>query len=564
MKSDARRHAALAKRADVGIRGWCAVATCGTTERDHNTKSPHSSLDPREPIDAYFDALGGGVTHFPPRKGEKVPQMEKPGRSRIVTRREIRLRAMPVSAPSRREMVRSIVMAVVLGCLEIASSPSNAQQYGITVSPDQRFSVDGLAVGGSVNPASRAYKSYRCRPSEDYPSFTWCVRNQTKRIQAKNVSVTTTLVHSTDGFVAYINQSIQPAHFTVQEIEKELNRLSARFSSAPQMKKMTDGPGGLMALLAAWNDIDLQPLNQAERSVLAQGGSLHAGILVDLLGDFHKSARMQLPVYRVSGGKGFVWVGSFDREGTGKLRFFAMDPSLLQTPAAVPSTVPQPTEAPREAEKPSSGVRVFMGTGFYVSPEGFAVTNAHVVEGCSTVQVSSALSKPLIASIVARDTANDLALIKTDAKPNASASFRTGVRVGESIWAFGFPFSGLLATGGNFTSGNVSAVAGLRDDTKYLQITAAVQAGNSGGPILDQDGNVVGVVVAKLNVIEVAEVTNDIAQNVNFAIKTSVLLNFLESSGVRYSTGSMTAGHLQPADLADRAKAMSILIKCMR
>ena len=455
-------------------------------------------------------------------------------------------------------------MALVLGCLAIASSPSNAQQYGITVSPDKRFSVDGLAVGGSVNPASRAYRSYKCRPSEDYPGFTWCVRNQFKRIQAENVSVTTTIVHSADGFVAYINQSIQPAHFTIQEIEKELNRLSTRFGSAPQMKKMTDGPGGLMALLAAWNDIDLQPLNQAELSVLAQGGSPHAGILVDLLGDFHRSARMQLPVYQVSGGKGFVWVGSFDQEGTGKLRFFAMDPSLLQTNTAVPSTAPQPRETPREAGKPNSQVRVSTGTGFFVSFDGFAVTNAHVVEGCNTVQVNSALSKPVIASIVARDTANDLALIKTDAKPNASASLRTGVRIGESISAFGFPLTGFLATGGNFTSGNVSAVAGLRDDTKYLQITAPVQPGNSGGPVLDQDGNVVGVVVAKLDVIEVAAATNDLAQNVNFAIKTSVLLNFLESSGVRYSTGSTTAQHLQPADLADRAKAMSILIRCVR
>jgi hypothetical protein len=115
---------------------------------------------------------------------------------------------------------------------------------------------------------------------------------------------------------------------------------------------------------------------------------------------------------------------------------------------------------------------------------------------------------------------------------------------------------------GPFTTGNVSALAGLRNDANYLQITAPIQPGNSGGPVFDQEGNVVGVVVAKLNVIELAQATNDVAQNVNFAIKTSVLLNFLEANGVQYSTASTTLQHLQPADLADRAKSMSVLVSC--
>ncbi|WP_292533648.1 serine protease [Methylocystis sp.] len=459
-------------------------------------------------------------------------------------------------------MARLFLTGLLLGCLAIASSPTNAEQYGITVSPDQRFSVDGLAVGGSVNPASRAYRSYKCRPSEDYPGFTWCVRNQRKRINGENVSVTTTIVHSADGFVAYINQFIQPAHFTIQEIENELTRLSTRFGSAPQMKKMTDGPGGLMALLAAWNDIDLQPLNRPELNVLAQGGSVHAGVLVDLIGDFHNSARMQLPVYRVAGGKGFVWVGSFDQRGKGKLRFFAMDPSLMQLNTVAIPPAPQPREMPDDGGKPNSRAGVSTGTGFFVSQNGFVITNAHVVEGCDAVQVSGALSKPVIAAVTTRDIADDLALIKTDSKPSVFASLRAGVRLGESVSAFGYPLTGILATGGNFTTGNVSALAGLRNDAKYLQITAPIQPGNSGGPVLDQEGDVVGVVVAKLNVIEMAQATNDVAQNVNFAIKTSVLVNFLEANGVPYSTASTPLHHLQPADLADRAKSMSVLISC--
>ena len=125
---------------------------------------------------------------------------------------------------------------------------------------------------------------------------------------------------------------------------------------------------------------------------------------------------------------------------------------------------------------------------------------------------------------MAHDAANDLALIKIEMHPTAFASLRSGVRLGEGVAAFGFPLAGLLATSGNFTLGNVTAVAGLGDDTRVLQISAPVQPGNSGGPLLDYSGNVVGVVEGKLNAITVFTVTNDLAQNVNFAMSLSVMI----------------------------------------
>ena len=94
------------------------------------------------------------------------------------------------------------------------------------------------------------------------------------------------------------------------------------------------------------------------------------------------------------------------------------------------------------------------------------VTNAHVVEGCSTVTVVSERTGTSLAEVVARDTTNDLALIKVKSKPQSVASIRMGVRVGEPVAAFGFPLSGLLATSGNFTFGNVTALSGIADDTR--------------------------------------------------------------------------------------------------
>ncbi len=120
----------------------------------------------------------------------------------------------------------------------------------------------------------------------------------------------------------------------------------------------------------------------------------------------------------------------------------------------------------------------------------------------------------------------------------------------------------MLAKSGNFTLGNVSALVGLGEDSRYLQISVPVQPGNSGGPLLDQNGNLVGVVSAKLDALKVMLATNgDIAQNVNFALKASIVASFLEANGVGYTTGA-GAQPMQPADLADQAKAMSVFVEC--
>jgi S1-C subfamily serine protease len=150
----------------------------------------------------------------------------------------------------------------------------------------------------------------------------------------------------------------------------------------------------------------------------------------------------------------------------------------------------------------------------FVSSDGHIVTNAHVVAGCRSIGVASGFSTATAVQVLARDTANDLALLKSDLRPNATVSLRSGVRVGEDIAAFGFPLSGLLSSSGNFTLGNVSSAAGIGDDTRFLQITSPVQPGNSGGPLVDVNGNVVGVVVSKLDAIKLASFTDDIAQNV--------------------------------------------------
>lgn len=231
-------------------------------------------------------------------------------------------------------------------------------------------------------------------------------------------------------------------------------------------------------------------------------------------------------------------------------------PAPRTTPSAPASTPAPPDASSRQEAKISSG------TAFFVDTSGHLMTNAHVIEGCTQIAVNGAAGN-FQARLVARDATNDLALLKADASLQKVPQLRTAMRLGENVAAFGYPLSGLLSTSGNFTLGNVTALTGLADDTRYFQISTPVQPGNSGGPLLDGSGNIVGIVSAKLNALKAMEATNgDIAQNVNFAIKASLIGTFLESKGVQLETTSALGPVLSSADIAERAQAASVHVQC--
>ena len=108
------------------------------------------------------------------------------------------------------------------------------------------------------------------------------------------------------------------------------------------------------------------------------------------------------------------------------------------------------------------------------------------------------------------------------------------------------------------------ALAGVRDDSRFMQISAAVQPGNSGGPALDEAGRLMGVVVAKLNALAVARITGDIPQNVNFALKVATLASFLEAHGIGYTPADAAARELPITQRAERAESGSIQVACWK
>ncbi|MCJ2093276.1 serine protease [Methylobacterium sp. J-072] len=201
---------------------------------------------------------------------------------------------------------------------------------------------------------------------------------------------------------------------------------------------------------------------------------------------------------------------------------------------------------------------VSTGTGFYVSERGHLLTNNHVVESCSDFSVRQPGRPLLTARLVARDATNDLAVLATDTPQKAVPPLSVRARLGENVYVYGYPQSDVLASTGNFTIGNVTATAGSGDDTRKIQISAPVHQGNSGGPALDQYGNVIGVVQSK----QVAFASGDVPQNVNFAIKSTIALNFLEANGVEAPITVRTTDPMDGAGIAEKARDFTVQVVC--
>ena len=210
-----------------------------------------------------------------------------------------------------------------------------------------------------------------------------------------------------------------------------------------------------------------------------------------------------------------------------------------------------------EQPKPTSS-----GSGFLVG--GQIVTNHHVVDSCARVTVHRAGTSHDV-TVRAVDADDDLALLKGPPEIGEAAMFSESHRasLGEAVTVAGFPLRGLLSSELNVTSGNVSALAGPGDDPKLLQITAPVQQGNSGGPLLDGAGNVIGVVVSKLDAVHAAALTGDIPQNVNFAIKGTLVRSFLDIHGVAYGRRPSNS-KLTPERLAELAQTFTVAVHCWK
>lgn len=205
-----------------------------------------------------------------------------------------------------------------------------------------------------------------------------------------------------------------------------------------------------------------------------------------------------------------------------------------------------------------------LGSGFVVSDLGHVVTNNHVVSACTEIALA-VKGLTVIARVLAVDKQNDLALLQADQKLPTSLRLRENSRVklGETVLAFGYPLQGIATSSLQLTTGTVSGLAGLGDDSRFLQFTAPVQPGNSGGPLVDESGNVVGVVTSKLSALWAAHAISDVPQNVNFALKASLVADFLARNNVPFlESPSQTASRRPTTELADELGPAVVAVAC--
>ena len=205
------------------------------------------------------------------------------------------------------------------------------------------------------------------------------------------------------------------------------------------------------------------------------------------------------------------------------------------------------------------------GSGIVIGRDGTILTNQHVVQQCGSYEIIDGNSRKFRAALEVADSAKDLALLTVKEKFPAAATLRKAIapQLGENIIVVGYPLVAVLGTQPSVGFGHVTSIVGVRDNPAQMQISVPVQRGNSGGPVLDQAGNVIGVVVSKLDALKLAQRTGDLAQNVNFAIKGDVVRAFLDSNKIDYETSADTAKR-ENTDIASRGAAITVRVRCVR
>ena len=200
----------------------------------------------------------------------------------------------------------------------------------------------------------------------------------------------------------------------------------------------------------------------------------------------------------------------------------------------------EPPYRPKETRK-HKGYSV--GTGFFVTDDGLPVTNFHVVEGAKEFAIVTTDGKNLPARFVRGDEANDVALLKVEsaASPIPMAE-NNNLSKGDDVFTLGYPLIDLQGQEQKATFGHVNALSGFGDDVRYTQIDVPVQPGNSGGPLINTKGQVVGIVTATLPILTTLRASGALPQNVNYAVKSDYVVALLRSAIPDKWKPAVTAG----------------------
>ncbi len=226
------------------------------------------------------------------------------------------------------------------------------------------------------------------------------------------------------------------------------------------------------------------------------------------------------------------------------------------TPRKTPATETESSNAAAAETRPKSA-----GTGFFITEDGHLLTNAHVAGNAAQVRLVTAFGL-ISAKVLKVDSANDLALLKAEGKFQAlPVATSRAVKLGSTVISVGFPNIVLQGFAPKFARGEIASLTGPQDDPRFFQISVPLQPGNSGGSLVDERGNVVGVVSGKLSAAATLKATGQLPENVNYAVKSSFVLGFLESvPEVASKLKEPNTSALRADDVVEKAKAAAVLV----
>ena len=210
--------------------------------------------------------------------------------------------------------------------------------------------------------------------------------------------------------------------------------------------------------------------------------------------------------------------------------------------------------------------KINFGTGFFISNQGYLLTAYHVIRGKDVIWVKTTKEQTWNqAEIIKSDAMLDLALVRINKNsPYLKMADWESVPIGLEIYSIGFPMLGFQSNSIKITQGLINSDEGINRQKKLFQISAEIEKGNSGGPIISPDGLVVGVTLLKLNALSVAEKTNDLPQNVNFALKTKMVMKFLEDTNLNIESVSLNRSlFMRPFEILKNSESSILIIIAM-
>ena len=231
------------------------------------------------------------------------------------------------------------------------------------------------------------------------------------------------------------------------------------------------------------------------------------------------------------------------------------EPEIAEKPKEIkPEKITEPVDE-------SELIIIGSGSGFFVSDQGHIASNAHVIGFCRRVKVYEN-GEEIFLDILATDIANDIGLVKGQFKNSQYLNIKmNGAELGEDIVAFGYPLVEKLSDSVKLTKGIVSALSGPHNNTALIQIDAALQPGNSGGPVLNMSGQVVGIASSGLAKLKMAKEQQVLPENVNFAVAAPTIASFLKANKINVSSG--TSEIYSTKELAKIGEPRTVQILCM-